>query len=112
MDLYIKWLGMVGKWLGLSNLCAPLRGHSLRGLFFVKSRPLFLKSAFLGVFLIKPVKEIYRQDEGRMESFEEALKVHKILTETYNKSGLKTISLPFTTPLARLDLILKHIKNG
>ena len=64
------------------------------------------------VFLIKPVKEIYRQDEDRMESFEEALKVHKSLTDTYNKSGLKTISLPFTTPLARLDLILKHIKNG
>ncbi len=64
------------------------------------------------VFLIKPVQEIYRQDEGRMESFEEALKVHKSLTDTYKKSGLKTISLPFATPLARMDLILKHIKNG
>jgi len=47
-----------------------------------------------------------------METFEEALKVHKSLTDTYNKSGLKIIDLPFTTPLARLDLILKHIKNG
>ena len=64
------------------------------------------------VFLIEPVKEIYHQDEDRMETFEEALKVHKSLTNTYNKSGLKIIHLPFTTPLARLDLILKHIKNG
>ena len=64
------------------------------------------------VFLIKPVEEIYDQDEDRMETFEEALKVHKSLTDTYNKSGLKIIDLPFTTPRARLDLILKHIKNG
>ena len=64
------------------------------------------------VFLIEPVEEIYHQDEDRMETFEEALKVHKSLTNTYNKSGLKIIHLPFTTPLARLDLILKHIKNG
>ena len=64
------------------------------------------------VFLIKPVEEIYHQDEDRMETFEEALKVHKSLTDTYNKSGLKIIDLHFTTPLARLDLILKHIKNG
>ena len=30
-------------------------GHSWQGLFFfIKSRPLFIKSAFLGVFMIKP----------------------------------------------------------
>jgi len=64
------------------------------------------------IFLIEPVEEIYRQDQDRMEIFEEALRVHKSLTDIYNKSGLKIIHLPFTTPLARLDLILKNIKNG
>ena len=64
------------------------------------------------ITLSTPVEEIYPKDEDRMETFEEALKVHKSLTNTYNKSGLKIIHLPFTTPLVRLDLILKHIKNG
>ena len=49
---------MDGKWLGngwgVSNLRAPLRGIPSRGIFFVKSRPLFIKSAFCCVFIIKP----------------------------------------------------------
>ena len=54
MELYIKPIRIYGKWWKLSKLCAPLRGHSLRGLFFAKSLSLFIKSAFFCVFMIKP----------------------------------------------------------
>lgn len=64
------------------------------------------------VFLIKPELKIYRQDEDRMETFEEAIEVHKHLEKTYLNSGIKTIAIPFTTPEKRLELILKHSADG
>ena len=63
------------------------------------------------VFLLKPVFQIYIQDEDRMETFEEAVEVHKSLEKTYHQSKLKIIKLPFTTPQKRFDLILKHCAN-
>lgn len=64
------------------------------------------------VFLIKPERSIYHQDEDRMETFDEALKVHENLKELYHKSGLKIINLPFTSPEKRLNLVLKQVGNG
>jgi predicted ATPase len=63
------------------------------------------------VLLIKPEEEIYVQDADRMETFEEAIKVHEQIKNSYVKSGLKIIELPFTTPIKRLNLVLKHYKN-
>ena len=48
----------VPGWMNLpletSTRAPPARYARLRGLFFVKSRPLFLKRAFFCVFIIKP----------------------------------------------------------
>ena len=63
------------------------------------------------VILIKPEQEIYVQDADRMETFKEAIKVHEQIKNSYVKSGLKIIELPFTTPNTRLNLVLKHYKN-
>ncbi|MDA8699291.1 ATP-binding protein [Flavobacteriaceae bacterium] len=63
------------------------------------------------VILIKPEEKIYVQDDDRMETFEEAVKVHEQIKNSYVKSGLKIIELPFTTPIKRLNLVLKHYKN-
>ena len=63
------------------------------------------------VILIKPEEEIYVQDADRMETFEEAIKVHEQIKNSYVKSGLKIIELPFTTSIKRLNLVLKHYKN-
>jgi predicted ATPase len=46
-----------------------------------------------------------------METFEDAIKVHEQIKNSYVKSGLKIIELPFTTPIKRLNLVLKHYKN-
>ena len=63
------------------------------------------------VFLLKPVSKIYVKDEDRMETFEEAVEVHKSLVKTYQKSKLKIIKLPFTTLQERYNLMLKHCAN-
>ena len=47
----------------------------------------------------------------RMETFEEAVEVHKSLEKTYQQSKLKIIKLPFTTLQERFNLILKHCAN-
>ena len=57
MDLYIKPIGMDGKWLGngwgVSNLCAPLRGIPGRGLFFRQKSAPFYKKCILVCFYDK-----------------------------------------------------------
>lgn len=63
------------------------------------------------IFLLKPVSQIYVNDEDRMETFEEAVEVHKSLEKTYQQSKLKIIKLPFTTLQERFNLILKHCAN-
>ncbi len=63
------------------------------------------------VFLLKPVSQIYIKDEDRMETYEEAVEVHKSLKKIYQQSKLKIIKLPFTTPQERFDLILQHCAN-
>ena len=64
------------------------------------------------VFLIKPVMQIYTQDEDRMETFDEALKVHESLQKIYSKSNMKLIHVPFTTPEKRLNIVLNECKYG
>ena len=64
------------------------------------------------VFLVKPVALIYKQDEDRMETFDEALKVHESLEKTYSKSNIEVIHIPFTTPEKRLNITLNQCVNG
>ena len=57
IELYIKPIGMWNGWeiVGVYPTYVLRCGAFLAGLFFfVKSRPLFIKSAFLGVFMMKP----------------------------------------------------------
>ena len=50
-----EWLGMVGKWLGnIQPMCSAPGAFLAGAFFFLKSRALFIKSVFLGVFRIKP----------------------------------------------------------
>ncbi len=64
------------------------------------------------VFLIKPVKEIYKNDIDRMETFEQALEVHKSIEKIFLESKLKLINIPFINSEKRLDIILKHVNDG
>ena len=62
------------------------------------------------VFLIPPVQQIYQQDQQRMESFDEAVRLHKALHATYGQYH-RVIEVPFCSPQERLAFVLNHC-NG
>ena len=62
------------------------------------------------VFTIAPVAEIYQKDESRMESFDEALSLHKAVKESYQELG-PIIEVPFLTPEERMAYILKKCRE-
>ena len=62
------------------------------------------------IFLICPEKSIYQQDKERMESFEEALEIHRLLQQTYHPLG-RCIEVPFLTVDERVNFVLKNCKT-
>ncbi|TCI93756.1 AAA family ATPase [Tenacibaculum sp. M341] len=63
------------------------------------------------VFLLEPWEEIYIQDAQRLQSFEEAQKLHKLLLEIYTNLGFAIKVIPKTTVLLRTDFIETVLKN-
>lgn len=61
------------------------------------------------LFLLPPWKEIYQNDKERLESFDDALKIHHALVETYSYFNYKIIEVPLASNKERLNFILKHI---
>lgn len=59
------------------------------------------------VFLLKPNRSIYRKDQQRMESYEEALSLHKAIKSTYENLG-PVYEVPFLAPADRLHFMLKY----
>ena len=59
------------------------------------------------VFVLSPWLEIYRQDNERYESFEEAAEIHDQLLETYLKYDYRLHDVPFGNVKERTDFILK-----
>ncbi len=61
------------------------------------------------IFILPPWKEIYRSDEERYESFEQAQEIHHHLVNTYSRLGYDCIEVPFGTITERNNFILKNI---
>lgn len=62
------------------------------------------------VFLLPPWKEIYRSDNERYESFEQALDIHNALKETYQSFGYTPIDVPKDTVKNRGNFIISQLK--
>lgn len=62
------------------------------------------------VFILKPWQDIYVSDNERYESFEQALKIHEYLLNTYQSYNYQLIDVPFDTVENRVDHILKVLK--
>ncbi len=60
------------------------------------------------VFIFPPWEEIYVQDNERLESFKEALEIHRALEKTYLALGYDIIEVPFGTLSERLTFVLNH----
>jgi predicted ATPase len=62
------------------------------------------------VFLLPPWKSIYRQDNERYESFEQAEKLYQFLMKSYQKFNYSVIEVPIGTIEERSDFILDKLK--
>lgn len=61
------------------------------------------------VFILKPWKSIYKSDNERYESFEQALQIHDHLVNTYKNYNYTLIDVPFDTVENRTNFILKVV---
>ena len=64
------------------------------------------------VFILKPWKAIYEQDNERYETFEQALVLHDFLVNSYTGYGYSIINTPFGTVDERMDFILNHLNQN
>jgi predicted ATPase len=62
------------------------------------------------VFLAPPWREIYRNDEERRHSFDEAEQEYRALLVTYKRCGYKTVELPKLDVVARANFILATLE--
>lgn len=67
------------------------------------------KNRYDTVFLLPPWKEIYKQDNERYESFEEAQKIHDCLLNGYDKYGYDVIEVPFGSLEDRMQFITNNL---
>lgn len=61
------------------------------------------------VFVAPPWKEIYRQDQIRTESFEEACQIHEMIVQTYHELEYQLVELPLTTVSKRMEFIQQYL---
>jgi predicted ATPase len=62
------------------------------------------------VFLLPPWKAIYKQDNERYESFEQAKELHGFLLNSYKEFNYTVIEVPLGTIEARKDFMLDKLK--
>ncbi len=63
------------------------------------------------VFIVPPWEEIYISDNERLESFEEAEKIHLALMATYSQFGYNPIEVPKDEVPKRIDFILETLNT-
>ena len=61
------------------------------------------------VYILPPWEDIYNNDAGRKESFEEALQIDVCLRQAYEQLGYNLIQVPFANSKDRLKFILKDL---
>jgi predicted ATPase len=63
------------------------------------------------VFVTPPWPKIYCTDSIRTETFEEAMKIHKIIVETYKNLNYQIIELPLVPISERKNILLQNLLN-
>lgn len=67
-------------------------------------------SYFPLVFVLPPWREIFENDEERMEEFDHSVKAYNQLKETYSQHGYELIDVPFGSAQDRVDFIVNHVE--
>jgi predicted ATPase len=63
------------------------------------------------VYVLTPWQEIFISDDERYENFEQAVKIHQQLLNTYKKYNYNLIDIPFDTVENRVDYLLNTLKK-
>ncbi len=61
------------------------------------------------VFFFPSWKEIYKQDEERLESFEEGVQIANALREVYMRFGFQLVEMPLKSVEERIEFIFNEI---
>ena len=61
------------------------------------------------IFILKPWKAIYKQDNERYETFEQAIVINTFLEKAYQKIGYQLILVPFGSIEDRTNFILNSL---
>lgn len=61
------------------------------------------------VFILPPWEGIYKCDEQRKQSFEEAIRTYEIMSKVYRQFGYQCIELPKVSVQKRVDFVVKNI---
>lgn len=67
------------------------------------------QNTYSKLFFLPPWKTIYKTDNERFETYEEAVKIHEFLVSTYKKYGYKAIEVPFGSIEERTNFIINSI---
>ena len=70
------------------------------------------KYRYNAIFIVPPWKEIYISDNERLETFEEAEKIHDALIKTYTTFGYEPILVPKKPVEQRTTFILDLLNNN
>ena len=59
------------------------------------------------IFILNPWKDIYVNDNERIEDYNSSFKIHEAIKYTYSKYGFELINVPKTTIKKRIKFIIK-----
>ena len=65
--------------------------------------------AYHKVFVTPPWEAIYRKDNERSETFEEAQEIHQHICHTYAQLGYEVVEIPYGIPSERAEFILQNL---
>ena len=66
-----------------------------------------IKYNYQKIFILNPWKEIYSNDNERIENYNSSVKIDEAIKYTYRKYGFKLINVPKTTVKKRIKFIIK-----
>jgi len=63
------------------------------------------------VFLAPPWQEIYAMDTERKQTYDEAVKTHRVMIDSYEDCGYEVVEIPRVSPAQRADFVLSTLSN-
>ena len=79
--------------------------YSINNSYIFPSKP--INYNYQKIFILNPWKEIYLNDDERIEDYNESVKINQAIKYTYYKYGFELINVPRTIINKRINFIIK-----